>query len=251
MWNTAPNLWQTEETDTTADTSTSKAFHFSYKIRRSLKPLAASMQILSAVGGGDRYKQGAVEDPSILQPALKYLLCSPHAQQRQMGLPSKRLFLCPVCNKGKFKMSCSQPLCPPAVQHGITDRGDPLGPLGARVSAFLSEQGRQRHHPVLLQHLCTIKIFKPTDISGIRQMISADVDCQDCEQLTLFLTLPSVLFSNNSHGISEFCPPKCSENAQDTSQSDAQISWGFCLHEICNHYTISKHYAHVSKYKIY
>lgn len=150
---------QTEETDTSVDSSTSKEFHFSYKIRRSPKLLAACMQVLSAMGGGGRYKQDALEDLSILQPVLKYLLCSLYAQQRQLGLPSKRLFLCPICNKGKFKTSCSQPLCPPAAQHGVTDRRDLLGPLGARASSFLYEQERQRHRPVLPQHLCTFKIF--------------------------------------------------------------------------------------------
>jgi len=42
----------TEETETTVDTSNSKQFHFSYKIRGQLSCLKACLQTLSDMGGG-------------------------------------------------------------------------------------------------------------------------------------------------------------------------------------------------------
>lgn len=44
------------------------------------------------------------------------------------------------------------------------------------------------------------------------------LDCQDFKELTLFLILPSVLCSDNSYEICEFCPPNCSGKAHATSQ---------------------------------
>lgn len=69
---------------------------------------------------------------------------------------------------------------------------------------------------------------------------------QDFKQLPLFLLMSSVLLANNSHASWSH-----SKKAQATSQSNAQISHGCCLHEICNHYTIYKHCGHISKYKIH